>query len=314
MMKKVIVALGGNAIQSTDATAEAQQKALRSTAKSLVSLIENNIDVIITHGNGPQVGNLMIQQKISDSKRTPAMPLDTCVAMTEGMIGYWLQNEMKNVLIDRNIEKNICTIITRVEVDEDDPAFKDPTKPIGPFYTREEAGELWKTNPNLTFKSDAGRGFRRVVASPKPISILETPIINQLVDSGNIVIAVGGGGVPVAKQGKHYICKEAVIDKDYASAKLAELIHADMLIILTAVDNIYINFNKPNTKRLDKITVAELEKYAKEGHFAPGSMLPKVEAACSFVKSTKNGQAIITSLTKLTEAMHGNAGTLVTLE
>lgn len=313
-MEKVIVALGGNAIQAGEATAAAQQRALRSTAESLVSLVENNIDVIITHGNGPQVGNLLLQQKQSDCERTPAMPLDTCVAMTEGMIGYWLQNEMENVMIDRNLKKSISTIITRVVVDENDPAFTHPTKPIGPFYGQEEAEELSKLNPTFVFKEDAGRGFRRVVASPKPKNILETRVINLLTDAGHLAVAAGGGGVPVVKQGNHYICKEAVIDKDYASAKLAELVHADTLFILTAVDNVLINFNKPNQQSLEKVTVAELQQYAAEGHFAPGSMLPKVEAACSFVKSTRNGQAIITSLGKLKDAIHGMAGTIVTLE
>lgn len=311
-MERVVVALGGNAIQNGSATAEGQQKVLRDTSHNLVKLIENGIDLIITHGNGPQVGNLLIQQKKADSSQTPAMPLDTCVAMTEGMIGYWLQNELENVLIDKNIGKDISTIITRVEVKENDPAFNNPTKPIGPFYTKEDAEYLQEINPGFVFKEDAGRGYRRVVASPKPIDILEASTINSLANKGNIVIAVGGGGIPVVRRGKYYHCVEAVIDKDYASAKLAELVHADTFFILTAVDNVYINFNKPNEKRLEKTTVSELEKYMEEGHFAPGSMLPKVEAAYSFVKSTRTGQAIITSLDKLDKAIHGNAGTIVT--
>ncbi|PEA54832.1 carbamate kinase [Bacillus pseudomycoides] len=308
--KKIVVALGGNAIQSGDATAKAQQEALERTAEQLVAIIENNVDVVIAHGNGPQVGNILLQQKAAETEKTPAMPLDTCGAMTQGMIGYWMENAIEKALKKRNIEKDVVTVITRVEVDEKDEAFENPTKPIGPFYTEEEARKLMETT-KAAFKEDAGRGWRRVVPSPKPVSIHEHKVINALVEDGDIVIAVGGGGIPVIDSKDGLIGTEAVIDKDFAAQKLAELVDADILVILTAVDYVYVNFNTPDQKKLENVTVAELEQYIQENQFAPGSMLPKIQAAINFVNTDSKRKTIITSLEKVYEALEENAGTII---
>jgi carbamate kinase len=310
--QKVVIALGGNAIQSGDATAEAQQLALEKTARQLVHFIENGIDIIISHGNGPQVGNILLQQKVADSMKNPAMPLDTCGAMSQGMIGYWMQNAMDKVLKERGINKNVVTVVTRVAVDKQDPAFLNPTKPIGPFYSEDEAKEIMELT-NTCFKEDAGRGWRRVVPSPMPVSILEHRVINSLVEEGNIVISVGGGGIPVLETESGLLGIEAVIDKDFASQKLAELVDADALIILTAVDNVYIDFNKPTQRKLEDVSIAELRAFIEEGHFSPGSMLPKVEAAINFAATSPKRKTIITSLDQAFHALEGTAGTVVSL-
>lgn len=310
--QKVVIALGGNAIQSGDATADAQQLALEKTARQLVDFIENGIDIIISHGNGPQVGNLLLQQKAADSIKNPAMPLDTCGAMSQGMIGYWMQNAMDKVLKERGIEKNVVTVVTRVVVDQNDPAFLNPTKPIGPFYGEIEAKKIM-AETETCFKEDAGRGWRRVVPSPKPVSIKEHSVINSLVNQGNIVIAVGGGGIPVIETKNGLIGIEAVIDKDFASQKLAELVDADALIILTAVDNVYIDFNKPTQKKLEDVTIGDLNSYIESGQFAAGSMLPKVEAAINFASTSPDRKTIITSLEQAVNAFEGKAGTVVSL-
>ncbi|MGG0185485.1 carbamate kinase [Bacillus rhizoplanae] len=308
--KKIVVALGGNAIQSGDATAQAQQEALERTVEQLVKIMENNVDVVIAHGNGPQVGNILLQQKAAETEKTPAMPLDTCGAMSQGMIGYWMENAIEKALKKRNIEKDVVTVITRVVVDEKDEAFKNPTKPIGPFYTEEEARKLMETT-RATFKEDSGRGWRRVVPSPKPVSIHEHKVINALVEDGDIVIAVGGGGIPVIDSDDGLKGTEAVIDKDFAAQKLAELVDADILVILTAVDHVYINFNKPNQKKLENVTVDELEQYIQDKQFAAGSMLPKIQAAIHFVNTNPKRKTIITSLEKVYEALEENAGTII---
>ncbi|MFB6467318.1 carbamate kinase [Cytobacillus sp. Hz8] len=311
--KKVVIALGGNAIQSGDATAEAQQKALEDTALQLVKIIKEGFDIVITHGNGPQVGNILLQQKAADSKNTPAMPLDTCGAMSEGMIGYWMQNAIDKALTANHIEKDVVTIITRTEVGLHDQAFNHPTKPIGPFYQEDEAKQLM-AEQNLVFKEDAGRGWRRVVPSPKPINIFEHRIINNLVNNGNIVIAVGGGGIPVYQDFSGIHGVEAVIDKDFAAQKLAELVDADILLILTAVENVAINFNKPNQESLTNTTVDQLQEYIQDNQFAPGSMLPKVEAAIDFAKSRDGRESIITSLDYAYEALVKQAGTHISAQ
>ncbi|MGI2835427.1 carbamate kinase [Bacillus cytotoxicus] len=308
--RKIVVALGGNAIQSGNATAEAQQKALERTAEQLVKIMGNNIDIVIAHGNGPQVGNILLQQKVAETEKTPAMPLDTCGAMSQGMIGYWMENAIEKALKKQNIKKEVATVITRVIVDEKDEAFQNPTKPIGPFYTEEEARHLMKET-KAVFKEDAGRGWRRVVPSPKPVSIHEHKVINSLVEAGDIVIAVGGGGIPVIESEEGLRGTEAVIDKDFAAQKLAELVGADTLIILTAVDYVYINYNQPNQKRLESIGVDELKKYIEEQQFAPGSMLPKIEAAIHFVNAGPGRKTIITSLDKIYEALEEKAGTII---
>ncbi|WP_042353941.1 carbamate kinase [Bacillus rubiinfantis] len=311
--KKVVIALGGNAIQSGDATAAAQQQALETTARQLVDFIEQGIDIIISHGNGPQVGNILLQQAAADSVKNPAMPLDTCGAMSQGMIGYWMQNAMEKALKERGIQKDVATVVTRVVVDLNDPAFQNPTKPIGPFYSEEEAKRIIEETQS-SFKEDAGRGWRRVVASPKPVSIKEHTIINSLVEQGNIVISCGGGGIPVIDAENGVEGVEAVIDKDFASEKLAELVNADALIILTAVDNVYIDFNKPTQKKLEDVTVAELNSYIEAGHFAAGSMLPKVQAAIQFAETSPERKTIITSLDQAVNALAGKAGTVVSLK
>jgi carbamate kinase len=311
--QKVVIALGGNAIQSGDATAEAQQLALEKTARQLVDFIEKGIDIIISHGNGPQVGNILLQQAAADSVKNPAMPLDTCGAMSQGMIGYWMQNAMDKVLKERCISRNVVTVVTRVVVDQNDPAFQNPTKPIGPFYNEAEARKMMD-DTGFFFKEDAGRGWRRVVPSPKPVSIREHAVINSLVEHGNIVISVGGGGIPVIETENGLVGIEAVIDKDFASQKLAELVDADALIILTAVDHVYIDFNKPTQKKLEDVTIEELKAFIDSGHFAAGSMLPKVEAAIHFAETNPERKTIITSLDQAFNAIEGKSGTVVTLK
>lgn len=309
--RKVVVALGGNAILSTDASAKAQQEALMETAKYLVKFIEQGDELIISHGNGPQVGNLLIQQQAADSEKTPAMPLDTCVAMTEGSIGYWLQNAMGEVLKEKGIDKDVVSLVTQVIVDENDPSFKNPSKPVGPFYTEEEANEQMKADSTVTFKEDAGRGWRKVVASPKPISIKEARVIETLVEQGVITVSVGGGGIPVVETATGLEGREAVIDKDFASEKLAEIIDADLLIVLTGVDNVYVNYQKPDQKKLETVSVSEMKQYIDENQFAPGSMLPKVEAAIAFVEAKPKAKAIITSLENIENLLTSEEGTII---
>ncbi|CUK30699.1 Carbamate kinase [Listeria monocytogenes] len=310
MNQKIVVALGGNAILSSDASAEAQQSALEKTAEYLVQFIENGDDLIISHGNGPQVGNLMLQQHAGASEKNPAMPLDTCVAMTQGSIGYWMQNALDKAFLKHGLDKVAVSLITQVVVDKDDPAFKKPTKPIGPFLTKEEA-EKEMAETGAIFLEDAGRGYRKVVPSPRPLSIKEHQIIKQLVDSGIVTISAGGGGVSVVENGLDLSGVETVIDKDFASEKLAELISADLLVILTGVENVYINYNQPNQKKLERVTVSELEKYIDEKQFAAGSMLPKIEAATAFVKERPNAKAIITSLENIGAMLEHGAGTVI---
>ncbi|EHC2217751.1 carbamate kinase [Listeria monocytogenes] len=310
MNQKIVVALGGNAILSSDASAEAQQSALEKTAEYLVQFIENGDDLIISHGNGPQVGNLMLQQHAGASEKNPAMPLDTCVAMTQGSIGYWMQNALDKAFLKHGLDKVAVSLITQVVVDKDDPAFKKPTKPIGPFLTKEEA-EKEMAETGAIFLEDAGRGYRKVVPSPRPLSIKEHQIIKQLVDSGVVTISAGGGGVSVVENGLDLSGVETVIDKDFASEKLAELISADLLVILTGVENVFINYNQPNQKKLERVTVSELEKYIDEKQFAAGSMLPKIEAATAFVKERPNAKAIITSLENIGAMLEHGAGTVI---
>ncbi|MDV5973036.1 UNVERIFIED_CONTAM: carbamate kinase [Streptococcus canis] len=310
--QKIVVALGGNAILSTDASAKAQQEALVSTSKSLVKLIKEGHEVIVTHGNGPQVGNLLLQQAAADSEKNPAMPLDTCVAMTEGSIGFWLVNALDNELQVQGIQKEVAAVVTQVIVDAKDPAFENPTKPIGPFLTEEDAKKQMAES-KASFKEDAGRGWRKVVPSPKPVGIKEANVIRSLVDSGVVVVSAGGGGVPVVEDAtsKTLTGVEAVIDKDFASQTLSELVDADLFIVLTGVDNVYINFNKPDQTKLEEVTVSQMKEYITQDQFAPGSMLPKVEAAIAFVENKPNAKAIITSLENIDNVLSANAGTQI---
>ena len=304
-MARYVVSLGGNALGNNS---EEQKKALIKVADAIVDLIIDDNEVAIVHGNGPQVG--MINLAFETSKETPNMPFPECGAMSEGYIGYHIQNALYNALSTKNINKTVATVVTQVLVDPKDPLFLSPSKPIGSFYSKEEAEKISKEK-GYAMKEDAGRGYRRVVPSPLPIDIIEKSAINSLMKDGQVVICAGGGGIPVIKNGNKLEGVAAVIDKDYASSKLADLINADYLVILTAVDNVCVNFNKPNQKKLERVSTTELEKYLDEGHFAKGSMYPKVQACLNFVKSGNNKTAIIASLDNAKEAFKEKAGTII---
>lgn len=312
-MEKIVVALGGNALQASGkpATAEAQLEVVKNTTRYIADLIGEGYKVVIAHGNGPQVGRIVLQNEAAN-EITPAMPFDVCGAMSQGMIGYHIQQALKNELQKRGNKKAVSTIVTQVVVDKEDSAFKNPTKPIGPFYTEEEAN-LLKKEKGYDIVEDAGRGFRRVVASPIPKRIVEIDTVETLVDSGAVVITVGGGGIPVIEKNGELKGVAAVIDKDLASEKLAEDLDADTLLILTAVDKVSLNFGKSNQVDLDDITVDEAKKYIEEGHFASGSMLPKVEAAIKFAESKKGRVAIVASLDNCLEAVKGKQGTRISM-
>ena len=311
MGKRIVIALGGNALGNN---LPEQMIAVKQTAKAIVDLIQEGHEVIIAHGNGPQVG--MIQKAMteltrSDPEKYIPCPLSVCVAMSQGYIGYDLQNALREELLDRGINKGVATVLTQVEVDPEDPAFNNPNKPIGAFMTKEEADKL-VAERGYQVMEDAGRGYRRVVASPRPQNVVELGTIRALVDTDHVVVACGGGGIPVfATEGNHLKGAAAVIDKDFASEKLAELLDADYLIILTAVEKAAINFGKPNQKWLDTISVAEAEQYCQEGHFAPGSMLPKVQAAMTFAQSKPGRRALITLLEKARDGIEGRTGTVI---
>lgn len=314
MGKRIVVALGGNALGNN---LPEQMAAVKTTAKAIADLIEGGNEVIIAHGNGPQVG--MIQAAMTELTRSNPekyipCPLSVCVAMSQGYIGYDLQNALREELLDRGINKGVATVLTQVEVDPEDPAFKNPTKPIGSFMTKEEADKM-VAERGYQVVEDAGRGYRRVVASPRPQAVVELDTIRALVDSDHIVVACGGGGIPVFKtEGHHLKGAAAVIDKDFASEVLAEQLDADYLIILTAVEKAAINFGKPEQKWLDNISVAEAEQYCAEGHFAPGSMLPKVQAAMRFADSKPGRRALITLLEKARDGIDGKTGTVIVNE
>lgn len=310
-MKKIIIALGGNALENNaEPTAENQLKVIKSSVKNIADLIEAGYSVTITHGNGPQVGRIALQNEAAKAI-TPVLPFDVCGAMSQGMIGYHIQQALREELLSRNIKKPVVSVITQVLVDKTDAAFKNPTKPIGPFYSEKEAQELVKSK-GYSIKEDSGRGFRRVVASPKPLKVIEIEAIKNLIDNKFIVITVGGGGIPViAEENNKLTGVAAVIDKDFASAKLALDLDADLLIILTAVDKVALNFGKPNQSVLDELNIKDAEKYIAEGHFAAGSMLPKIQASLSFVKSKPNRKALITSLEKVKDALNNKNGTYI---
>lgn len=306
---KIVVALGGNALGNTP---NEQIEAVRRTAKPIVDLVEEGHEVVISHGNGPQVGmiNLAMDVASKSAAATPEMPFPECGAMSQGYIGYHLQNAIREELLNRGLDNPVSTIITQVLVDKNDPAFENPTKPVGAFYTKEEAERL-TVEKGFVMKEDAGRGYRRVVPSPLPIDIAEKETIKTLIRNEQVVIAVGGGGIPVYEEGNKLIGVSAVIDKDFASAKLAEILEADYLIILTAVEKVAINFGKEDEVWLSQITIDEAEKYIEEGQFAPGSMLPKIKAAMMFASSMKGRKALITSLEKAAEGIEGKTGTKI---
>ncbi len=311
MSKRVVIALGGNALGNN---LPEQMEAVRQTARAIADLIEEGHEVIVAHGNGPQVG--MIQAAMAELTRSNPekyipCPLSVCVAMSQGYIGYDLQNALREELLDRGIDKGVATVLTQVEVDPDDPAFQNPTKPIGAFMTKEEA-EKMVAERGYDIMEDAGRGYRRVVASPKPQAIVEIDTIQALVDTGHVVVACGGGGIPVFKtEGHHLKGAAAVIDKDFASCVLAQQVWADTLIILTAVEKVAVNFGKPDQKWLDSLTPEQAMAYAAEGQFAPGSMLPKVEAAVQFAQSGPGRSALITLLEKAKDGINGKTGTVI---
>ena len=306
---KIVVALGGNALGKN---LTEQYEAVGVTAKAIADLIEDGHDIIITHGNGPQVGkidaamNALLLEDPTEEKTTLSM----CVAMSQAYIGYDLQNALRKELMLRGLYKPVVTIITQVEVSNDDPAMKNPTKPIGKFMTQEQAERLRETY-GYSIAEDAGRGWRRVVASPQPQYIIELDAIRASSQTGSVVICCGGGGIPVRRKGEFLKGCAAVIDKDYCSALLAENLNADMLLILTAIDKVKINFGKPDEQSLDSMTAAEARRYMAEGQFAKGSMLPKVEAAARFVEGGRGRTAIIAALTSAGEAAKGTAGTLI---
>jgi len=308
MSKKIVLALGGNALGDDLA---GQMQAVRQTSRAIVDLIAQGHQVVVTHGNGPQVGmiNLAFEAATRAGAHTPLLPMSVCVALSQGYIGYDLQNALREELLSHNMDIPVATLITQVEVDVNDEAFRNPTKPIGSFFSKEEAQAL--TRQGYIMKEDAGRGYRRVVASPKPIDIIEKESVKAMMEACHVVITAGGGGIPVVREGSHLRGASAVVDKDRASAKLAEAIDADMLIILTAVEKVAINFGKPDEQWLDKLSVNDAGRFIAEGHFAEGSMLPKVEAAVAFARSRPGRQALITVLDKAREGIEGKTGTVI---
>ena len=311
MGKGIVIAPGGNALGNT---LPEQMIAVKETARAIADLIEDGNDVVIAHGNGPQVGMLqkaMAELTRSDPEKYIPCPLSVCVAMSQGYIGYDLQNALREELLDRGIQKGVSTVLTQVEVDPKDPAFAHPTKPIGAFMTKEEADKL-VAERGYEVMEDAGRGYRRVVASPLPQSIVEIESIRDMVEAGLVVVACGGGGIPVFRtEGHHLKGAAAVIDKDFASCVLAEQLNADALIILTAVEKVAIRFGQPDQEWLSELTPAQAEQYIAEGHFAPGSMLPKVQAAVRFAKSAPGRTALITLLDKARDGIAGKTGTAI---
>lgn len=307
---RIVIALGGNALGNT---LTEQMTAVKHTASAIADLIEQGHEVIVSHGNGPQVG--MIHHAVNELTHVveqdfPVIPLSVCVAMSQSYIGYDLQNALREELLNRSILKPCATVITQVIVDPNDIAFKKPTKPIGRFMSEEEAKKL-ADEKGYQMMEDAGRGWRRVVASPKPKAIVEIETVRSLLQAGQVVIAGGGGGIPVIAEGNHLKGTSAVIDKDFCSCLMAELVDADLLIILTAVEKCAINFGKPNQEWLDNITVSQAKEYCEQGHFATGSMLPKVEAAIKFAESAKGRKSLITLLEKAKDGIEGKTGTVI---
>lgn len=309
--KLAIVAIGGNALNKPkeSPTAENIFKNLEFTSKCLVSFVKKNYKIVITHGNGPQVGNILVQQEVAKDI-IPPFPLDVNGAMTQGYLGYMIAQSLKNTLSSEGIKKDVACVVTQVLVDKNDQAFHNPSKPVGPFYSKSEAERL-ALEKGWNMIEDAGRGYRRVVPSPIPLDIIEIEAIKKLIKNETIIIAAGGGGIPVIKENSQIKGIEGVIDKDRASALLAIKLDADELIILTAVEKVYINYNKPNQQAISSMTVEEAKRYINEGHFSKGSMLPKIEACIEFVEHTGRS-ALITDLQTLEEALEGKTGTVIT--
>jgi carbamate kinase len=309
--KLVVIALGGNALlqRSQKGTFEDQYGNVEKTAKKIADLIQQGYRIVLTHGNGPQVGATLLRHDAA-KQVVPPFPLDACGAETQGFIGYMIQQALRNELKSRGVDKFVVTLVTRVTVDINDPAFKHPSKPVGPFYSKQEADEMAQRMPGITIKEDAGRGYRRVVPSPDPKIIAERSAIRTLVDAGFVVVSTGGGGIPIVEEGTRARGVEAVIDKDLAGQRLATLIGAHIFVILTDVDGAYVHYGTQKQELLDEVGTEELTNYLNEGEFKEGSMAPKVKAAIRFVESGGE-QAIIAELGKLTEALEGKAGTHV---
>lgn len=309
-MSKILIALGGNALGNN---AKEQIELTKNASIAIADMIEQGHEVILSHGNGPQVGaiNLAFKEYAKIKGHDDySMPFAESGAMSQGYIGYHLQNALRTELLNRDLDKSVVSVVTQVIVDKEDPAFKNPTKPIGPFYTKEEADQRAKATGGH-YIEDSGRGYRKIIPSPDPVKVVESDLMKDLISKGHIVIGAGGGGIPVVEEQNALIGIEAVIDKDKASEKLAEELDVDFLFILTAVDRIAINFGKPNQKDLEDLSVDQARGYIEEGHFPAGSMLPKVEAAIKFVESKKGRKAIISSLEKAKEAILGQTGTVI---
>lgn len=308
----IVVALGGNALQKQgEASSKAQQKVARETVRQILPLIQAGHKVSIVHGNGPQVGNIVLHEEAINTPDVPSLPLDDCGSMSQGLIGFWLQQAFHDAFRQEGMNNKAVSVITQTIVDQNDPAFSNPTKPIGPFYSEEEARKVSEER-GYVVKEDAGRGWRRVVPSPKPQEIVEAPVIKTLIDAGVTVISTGGGGIPVLQAEDGSLSgTEAVIDKDFGAALLANMLNADTLLIVTSVDAAKVNFNQPNETSLGEVSMEELQGYIDAGQFAAGSMLPKTQAALRFLAGGTNRTAIITSLEKTAEAINGNAGTRI---
>lgn len=304
-MSRYVVSLGGNALGNN---AEEQKLLVSNVAKYIVKLMKDGHEVVIVHGNGPQVG--MINLAFTEAKQVPDMPFAECGAMSQGYIGFHLQNALQNELKSQGVKRNVATIVTQVVVDKNDPLFQNPSKPVGSFYSKEEA-EIIAKEKGYTMREDAGRGYRRVVPSPLPIDIEEKEMISKLVSGGDVVICAGGGGIPVIKEGNKLVGVAAVIDKDYASALVAELVEADYLVILTAVDNVYINYRKENEKKLEKVSLDEIKSYMSGDYFAKGSMYPKVDACVKFLTNCPGKKAIIAALENAEKAFEEKSGTII---
>lgn len=311
--RTIVVALGGNALQRQgEASSQAQQRVADETIAQLLPLIQAGHRVAIVHGNGPQVGNIVLHEEAINTEAVPSLPLEDSGAMSQGLIGFWLQQAIHDALATRGVhDKYAVSIVTQTVVDQADPAFQNPTKPIGPFYSEEEAKKV-QVERGYTVREDSGRGWRRVVPSPKPQEIVEAPVIKALVDAGVLVVSTGGGGIPVLRDASGQLSGvAAVIDKDFGAAKLADMLEADTLLILTSVDAAKINFGQPTEQSLGEVSVEELQQHIDAGQFAAGSMLPKTQAALSFVAGASGRTAIITSLEKTADAINGAAGTRI---
>ena len=304
-MSRYVVSLGGNALGNN---AEEQKVLVSNVAKYIVKLMKDGHEVVIVHGNGPQVG--MINNAFTDAKSVPDMPFPECGAMSQGYIGFHLQNALQNELKSQGVKRNVATVVTQVVVDKNDPLFQNPSKPVGGFMSKEEAEKV-AIEKGWTVKEDAGRGYRRVVPSPLPVDIEEKEIISQLVKSGNVVICAGGGGIPVIKEDNKLVGVAAVIDKDYASALVAELVEADYLVILTAIDNVCINYKQPNEIKLEKVSLEEIKGYLSGDYFAKGSMYPKVNACVKFLTRCKGKTAVIAALENAALAFEEKSGTII---